>query len=238
MANDLQSYLADEWLIFARDPGRREAARQAAGGLDIARVLDVGCGGGQDLIPFAQDGVTLVGADIDVQTVLWAHGRLTSSLPEVRVSFTAAAAERLPFATGSFDVVLCRVTIPYTDNRAALTEMARILRPGGVLLLRTHRPLYYVKKCLDGIRQRSPRFSVHALRVLASGLLYRITGRQPRGGVLLRETFLTTGMLQRELAPIGMQIDAELEDSIRLAGSYRIRKHTLPRAAAPLARSV
>ena len=239
MGSELQSYLADEWLIFARDPGRRDAARQAAGGLDIARVLDVGCGGGQDLIPFAQDGVTLVGADIDLQTVLWAQGRLTSSLPEVRVSFTAAAAERLPFATGSFDVILCRVTIPYTDNRAALTEMARILRPGGVLLLRTHRPLYYVKKCLDGIRQRSPLFSIHALRVLASGLLYRITGRQPRGGgVLLRETFLTTGMLQRELERIGMQIDAELEDSIRLAGSYRIRKHGRPREAAPQARSV
>ena len=238
MGSERQSYLADEWLIFARDPGRQEAARRAAGAIDIARVLDVGCGGGQDLIPFARDGVTLVGADIDVQTVIWADGRLKASLPGARVSFAAAAAERLPFAPGSFDVVLCRVTIPYTDNRAALTEMSRVLRPGGVLLLRTHRPLYYVKKCLDGIRKLSPLFSIHALRVLATGLIYRITGRQPRGGFLLRETFLTTAMLQRELAPIGLQIDAELEDSIRLAGSYRIRKLAEPPNRAAAARSV
>ena len=238
MGSELESYLADEWLIFGRDPQRQEAARRAAGALEIGRVLDIGCGGGQDLIPFARDGVTLVGADIDLQTLAWAHGRLRSNLPDLPVSFAAAAAERLPFATGSVDLVLCRVTIPYTDNRAALTEMSRVLRPGGVLLLRTHRPLYYVKKCLDGIRKGSPLFSVHAVRVLVSGLIYRITGRQPRGGILLRETFLTTAMLQRELAPIGMQIDAELEDSIRLAGSYRIRKHGRPRQTAPQARSV
>ncbi len=238
MGSELQSYLDDEWLIFARDPHRQAAAKRAAGTLDIARVLDVGCGGGQDLIPFAQAGVTLVGADIDRQTVAWAQGRLRSSLPDVPVSFAAAAAERLPFATGSFDLVLCRVTIPYTDNRAALAEMSRVLRPGGVLLLRTHRPLYYVKKCLDGIRKGSPLFSVHAVRVLVSGLIYRITGRQPRGGILLRETFLTTGMLRRELAPIDMEIDAELEDSIRLAGSYRIRKRAPGLDTAPQARSV
>jgi SAM-dependent methyltransferase len=224
MGSDLQSYLADEWLIFARDPGRRDAARRAAGDIEIRRVLDVGCGGGQDLVPFARDGVTLVGADIDAGTVAWAHRRITGSLPDLRIAFIATAAEGLALAGGSFDVVLCRVTIPYTDNRAALGEMARVLRPGGVLLLRTHRPRYYVRKFLDGIRRRSPLFSVHALRVLISGTIYSVTGRQPRGGLILRESFLTTGMLRRELAPLGLEIDAELEDSIPLAGSYRIRK--------------
>ncbi len=224
MADDLQSYLADEWLIFARDPGRREAARRAVGDITIKRVLDIGCGGGQDLIPFAQSGVTLIGADIDVETVRWAHGRVASSLPEARISFIASAAEQLSLAGGSFDVVLCRVTIPYTDNRAALAEMSRILRPGGVLLLRTHRPRYYVRKFLDGIRQRSPLFSIHALRVLLSGTIFRLTGRQPRGGLVLRESYLTTAMLKRELAPLGLELDAELDDSHPLAGSYRIRK--------------
>jgi SAM-dependent methyltransferase len=224
MGSDLQSYLADEWLIFARDPGRLDAARRAAGDIEIRRVLDVGCGGGQDLVPFARDGVTLVGADIDAGTVAWAHRRITGSLPDLRIAFIATAAEGLALTGGSFDVVLCRVTIPYTDNRAALGEMARVLRPGGVLLLRTHRPRYYVRKFLDGIRRRSPLFSVHALRVLISGTIYSVTGRQPRGGLILRESFLTTGMLRRELAPLGLEIDAELEDSIPLAGSYRIRK--------------
>lgn len=224
MGSERQSYLSDEWLIFARDPERQAAARRAVGDVAVTRVLDVGCGGGQDLLPFAAAGVTLVGADIDPETVTWARERIAGSLPDVRIAFVAAAAEGLALASGSIDVVLCRVTIPYTDNRAALSEMARVLRPGGVLLLRTHRPRYYVGKFFDGIRRRSPLFSIHALRVLLSGTIYRITGRQPRGGLILRESYLTTGMLRRELAPLGLSIDAELEDSIALAGSYRIRK--------------
>jgi ubiquinone/menaquinone biosynthesis C-methylase UbiE len=224
MAAELQDYLTDEWLIFARDPGRREQTRRATGSLQVARAVDVGCGGGQDLIPFADAGSRCVGVDIEPETIRWARDRFTRQLPSLPVSFTAAAAESLPFVDGCFDLVLCRVTIPYTDNRTAIAEMARVLRPGGVVLLRTHRPRYYVHKFFDGIRQRSPKFSIHAVRVLVSGLVYRLTGRQPGGGLLLRETFLTTAMLDRELARVGLHIDAELEDSIPLAGSYRIRK--------------
>jgi SAM-dependent methyltransferase len=224
MGSELQDYLADEWVIFARDPERQHQARRATGSLQVGRALDIGCGGGQDLIPFADTGTRCVGIDIETATVEWARGRFVRQLPTLSVSFAAAAAESLPFVSDSFDLVLCRVTIPYTDNRAALAEMARVLRPGGLLLLRTHRPRYYVRKFLDGIRRRSPLFSIHAVRVLVSGLIYRLTRRQPRGGFLLRETFLTTAMLERELEPISLRIDAELEDSIPLAGSYRIRK--------------
>ena len=224
MATELEDYLADEWLIFARDPERAGQTQRAIGALQVDRVLDVGCGGGQDLIPFADKGSRAVGIDIAPATVRWAHGRFARQLPSLPVSFAAGAAEGLPFLAGSFDLVLCRVTIPYTDNRTAIAEMARVLRPGGVLLLRTHRPLYYVHKFLSGIRLRSPLFSIHAVRVLLSGLIYRLTRRQPAGGLLLRETFLTTAMLERELVRAGLRIEAELEDSFPLAGSYRIRK--------------
>lgn len=224
---DVQNYLADEWLAYAQDPRRQQDARRAVGAVTIARVLDIGCGGGQDLVPFASDGAKGVGLDIDPQTVRWAHERMASALPTLPIAFAAGAAERLPFRDGCFDAILCRVTIPYTDNRAALAEMSRVLREGGVLLLRTHRPRYYVRKFLDGIRMRSPKFSIHALRVLVSGTIYRLTGSQPRGGLLLRESYLTTGMLRRELAPLGLAIDAELDDSIPLAGAYRIVKKSL-----------
>lgn len=224
MATELENYLADEWLMFARDPERGQQTQRAIGSLQVNRVLDVGCGGGQDLIPFADRGARAVGIDISPGTVGWARGRFTRQLPSLSVSFAAAAAEGLPFVDACFDLVLCRVTIPYTDNRRALAEMARVLRPGGVLLLRTHRPRYYADKFLAGIRQRSPLFSIHALRVLVSGMIFRLTGRQPQGGLLLRETFLTTAMLERELTRAGLRIDAELDDAMPLAGSYRIRK--------------
>lgn len=224
MASDVEGYLTEEWLLFARDERRQEIARRAAGDVVIGRALDVGCGGAQDLVPFAAAGARCVGLDIAPETVGWARRRFASLLPHLPVTFAAGAAEQLPFRDEAFDAILCRVTIPYTDNRAALAEMDRVLRPGGVLLLRTHRPRYYVRKFVDGIRRRSPLFSIHALRVLVSGTIYWMTGWQPRGGVLLKETFLTTGMLRRELAGLQLHIDAELEDSIPLAGSYRIRK--------------
>lgn len=224
MPSELHSYLDDEWLIFARDPTRQQNARRATAGTAVQRVLDIGCGGGQDLIPFVAAGSLGVGVDIDGSTIAWGRNRFASTLPDLRVAFATAAAESLPFVAAAFDVILCRVTIPYTDNRAALSEMARVLRPGGAILLRTHRPRYYWTKARDGVRRRSPLFSIHALRVLLTGSIYRLTGRQPQGGWLLKETFLTTGMLESELTRLGLRIDRELDDSDPLAGSYRISK--------------
>ena len=224
MASEQQSYLEDEWLIFARDATRRQDALRAVAGIVVRRVLDIGCGGGQDLIPFAVAGSRGVGVDLAGDTIRWARDRFARTLPELPVTFATSAAEALPFVDGSFDVILCRVTIPYTDNRTALSEMARVLRPGGAILLRTHRPRYYITKMREGLRRRSPLFAVHALRVLLTGSIYRVTGRQPKGGWLLKETFLTTGMLRKELTALGLHIDRELADSVPLAGSYRIRK--------------
>ncbi len=224
MASERQRYLDDEWLIFARDSTRQQNARHAAGGIKVARALDIGCGGGQDLIPFAADGTRAVGIDIARETTVWARDRFAATLPELPVAFATAAAEALPFVNDAFDLILCRVTIPYTDNRTALSEMARVLRPGGAILLRTHRPAYYVAKIREGVRMRSPLFAAHALRVLLTGSIFCLTRRQPRGGWLLKETFLTTGMLRKELARAGLRIDRELADSGPLAGSYRIGK--------------
>lgn len=144
--------------------------------------------------------------------------------PRDLAHFVTAAAERLPLQPATFDLVICRVAIPSTDNRAALREMARVLRPDGILVLKTHRPRYDVNKALEGVRRRSPRFSIHALRVLVSGGLFHMLGWQPRGGLLLRETFLTRRKLEKELTRQDLAILEELPDSTRATGSYRITK--------------
>jgi SAM-dependent methyltransferase len=146
--------------------------------------------------------------------------------PGIAVTFVTSGAEQLPFADASFDVVLCRVAIPYTRNRQAITEMSRVLRPRGVLLLKTHQLRYYTRKVLDGIRNRSPLFSIHALRVLLTGVIYHVTGAQPAGGLLLRETFQSRWMLRRELRRSGLVLRGELPDSNPLTRSYRIEKRT------------
>jgi SAM-dependent methyltransferase len=223
IADEFEEYLAQEWQLFAGDDTRRHEARRAVEDLIVRSVLDVGCGGGQDLIPFAGS-ARCVGIDVSHTSGVWALKQFASQVPRVPVHFLTAAAEYLPFTDRAFDVVLCRVAIPYTDNRAALLEISRVLRPGGALLLKTHTARYYVKKFFDGIRQRSPLFSLHALRVLATGVIYHLTGRQPKGGLLLRETFQTGWLLRRELRPIGLRLGEELPDSNPLTRSYLVTK--------------
>jgi SAM-dependent methyltransferase len=221
-ASGYDAYVAGEWQMFAQDPTRRQQALDSVRHLPVARVLDVGCGGGQEMIPFGEAGASCVGIDIQPDGPRFGRRMYQQHHPRVPVHFLVAEAERIPCVSRTFDLVLCRVAIPYTDNRQALREMARVLKPGGVLLLKTHHVRYYVRKFLDGVRRRSPLFSIHALRVLFSGLIFQLTGRQPGGSVLLRESYLTERMLRRELRGAGLALDIELADSNPLTPSYRI----------------
>ena len=224
---DYDEYLTREWEIFANDGVRQTELRQLAADLNPASVLDVGCGGGQDLIAFATHGCTCVGIDIAPESAIWARQRFRSELPDAVVRFATCAAEALPFNAGAFDMVVCRLAIPYTDNGAALAEMSRVLKDGGTLLLKTHTARYYVSKFLEGVRKRSPLFSVHAARVLISGAIHQLTGHQPRGRVLLREVFQTDRLLRRQLARVGLTIQRELSDSNAGSHAYLITKAPL-----------
>lgn len=221
---EYEDYLQREWLLFAGDAARQAEALRGLEGLDCRSVLDVGTGAGQEMIPFAARGATCVGIDISLDSGIFGSRLFKRHHPELPAYFASATAEDLPFPAAAFDLVLCRVTIPYTDNRTALSEMSRVLRPGGVLLLKTHHPRYYTRKFADGIRRRSPLFSIHALRVLLSGTIFHLTGWQPSPGILLRESFLAEGRLKKELARAGLTIAATMPDSNPLTPSYRIVK--------------
>ena len=60
------------------------------------------------------------------------------------IPLAQADAERLPFVSGSFDRVLCVVVLPYVREELALREAARVLRPGGRLVLTAHGAGYYL----------------------------------------------------------------------------------------------
>ncbi|HVX12821.1 MAG TPA: methyltransferase domain-containing protein [Pirellulales bacterium] len=98
-------------------------------------ILDVGSGAGQiakHLLKYADPGARLTCFDLSVPMVRRARNRLKSNLPD----YLVADVTRLPFADGTFDCVTCGYVIEHVpDARVGLAELARVMQPGGRLLL-------------------------------------------------------------------------------------------------------
>lgn len=92
------------------------------------RLLDVGCGTGYLAASLALSGYDVVGVEPDVAARAFARKRL----PEV----VEAGAYPLPFSDASFDVVIATDVLEHVpDDQAAVREMFRVLRPGGLAVV-------------------------------------------------------------------------------------------------------
>jgi ubiquinone/menaquinone biosynthesis C-methylase UbiE len=117
-----RSYKQDLLAALAIEPGHH--------------VLDIGCGPGTDLMALASaagPSGAVFGIDQDPHMVATARTR-TADHPSVQVR--QADAHRLPFADHSIDRARAdRVLMHVADPAAVLTEVRRVLRPGGLLTL-------------------------------------------------------------------------------------------------------
>jgi SAM-dependent methyltransferase len=104
------------------------------------RVLDFGCGCGRTLrwLTQLEPAVEWTGCDADGEAVAWCR----QALPSVRFDHTQAMPP-LPYAGESFDLVYAISVFTHLDHHrqeAWVRELARVMRPGGVLLLSMFHP--------------------------------------------------------------------------------------------------
>ena len=96
-----------------------------------ARLLEVGCGMGTDLLQFARGGARCFGVDLTPRSVEITRHRFR--LYDAEGTFMISDGERLPFGNESFDVVYSNGVLHHTpDTAGAIREVHRVLRNGGV----------------------------------------------------------------------------------------------------------
>lgn len=133
----------------------RPACLDLLGDVRGKRVLDAACGPGLYAAELVRRGAQVTGFDASPRMVELCRERVSEG--EFRVHNLADPLNWLP--DGSFDLALCALAIEYVDDReAALTELRRVLKPGGALVLSRLHPVG------DWLRHGGSYFDVRIVR--------------------------------------------------------------------------
>lgn len=156
-------------------------------------VLEVGCGNGVFLSGLAErvyPSGRVVGIDHADAFVIEAQKNAAASPHAKVISVEQADAYRLPFADASFDVAHCeRVLMHLEDPTAAIREMARVVRPGGLVVV--------AEPDWAGMRFDHPdQEAFQAVYIQA------LVIRQKDVGLTLYRRFAEAGLVERHYSPV------------------------------------
>jgi ubiquinone/menaquinone biosynthesis C-methylase UbiE len=173
--------------------GRAWVCSQASG-----EVLEVAVGTGRNF-GFYPDGIRLTGIELSLEMLAIARRRAAKLGRAVKLF--QGDAQALAFPDASFDTVVCTFSLcSIPDDRMAIAEMKRVLRPGGKLLLIDHVPsttrlwrgiqwlLEQVTLRVEGehlLRRplellRAEGFVIERAERFKAGIIERVAGRNPR----------------------------------------------------------
>jgi SAM-dependent methyltransferase len=117
-----------------QERGRLDRLRRLLGGEVRGRILNVGCGTGGFNLVAEESGARAVGVDADPEAI----AICALKREKAGGAFVRAAAERLPFPDGTFDVVYCFSAIEHVESVGdSVTEMVRVTRRGGLIYVHT-----------------------------------------------------------------------------------------------------
>ncbi|MBV2356763.1 methyltransferase domain-containing protein [Streptomyces sp. J2-1] len=121
-----------------------DAHLNALGDVTGRRVLELGCGAGQWSRALAAEGADVVGFDLSEAQLAAAAGAMGAA----RYPLVQGAAEQLPFAAESFDLVFCDFGgLSWAPPHLAVPQAARVLRRGGRLVFNVAGPWF--EACCD-----------------------------------------------------------------------------------------
>lgn len=96
-------------------------------------IADVGCGTARASIPFAKQGIPVIGIDPSPEMLRLAQ--VTAKEMNLPISFLESNAEEIPLANNSVSFINCAQAFHWFDSQKVLQEFARILKPSGGLAI-------------------------------------------------------------------------------------------------------
>jgi len=139
----------------------------------VSRVLDLGCGTGKwpKRLGAPPDNLVLIGVDISYPACV----RASQQGPNPRWICVCARGEQLPLNDNTVEFVVSTVGLPYMNIPATLSEIRRVLRPGGFLDVSLH-PFWFTFQKFRDRPPLTPRKLLFRLYVVANGLWFHLTG--------------------------------------------------------------